>query len=101
MNTTAFARRSSIDPDPEDFPPEAPSSRGERWSDRLSLSKPLAVRHDLERFPPVGKRAANDDGTRVRSGAITPNFVGSSYFWAAAIATGVFCLVFADRKSVV
>jgi hypothetical protein len=95
MNTTAFARRSSIDPDPEDFPPEAPSSRGERWSDRLNFPKPLAVRHDLEKFQPVGKRAANDDGTRARSGAFSPDFVGSRYFWAAMIATGGFCLVFA------
>lgn len=95
MNTTAFARRSSIDPDPEDFPPEAPPSRGERWSDRLSFPKPLAVRHDLEKFQPVGKRAANDDGTRARSAAFSPDFVGSRYFWAAVIATGGFCLVFA------
>lgn len=95
MNTTAFARRSSIDPDPEDFPPEAPSSRGERWSDRLSFPKPLAVRHDLERFQPVGKRPANDDGARTRSVAYSPDFVGSRYFWAALIATGGFCLVFA------
>ena len=95
MNTTAFARRSSIDPDPEDFPAEAPSSRGERWADRLNFSKPLAVRHDLDRFQPVGKRAANDDGSRTRGGAFTPNFAGSRYFWAALIATGGFCLVFA------
>lgn len=93
MNTTAYGRRSSIDPDPEDFPPEAPSSRGERWSDRLSFPKPVAVRHDLERFQPVGKRPANDD--RVRGGAFSPDFVGSRYFWAAMIATGGFCLVFA------
>lgn len=68
--------------------------RVSRWSDRQPASKPLASHKDLDEFEGVSTRPANDDGRRQRYRP-PPHFVGSRYFWAAAAATVVFCVLFA------
>lgn len=68
--------------------------RASRWSDRAAGQKPLASHKDLEDFDAVNTRPANDDGRRLRHRP-PPMFIGSRYFWAAAVATVVFCLLFA------
>jgi predicted nucleic acid-binding Zn-ribbon protein len=96
MNTTAYARKSSLEAEAESLLGETHGLRSQRWSDKPAAHKPLAARHDLETFEGVSKRPANDEFHRGRpSGRVSPQFIGSRYFWAAVIATVAFCLIFA------
>lgn len=96
MNTTAFARKSSRELDPDGAPSDGSGLRSQRWSDRITSHRPLTARHDVERFDGISKHPANDDHLRARGQTRVPlSFVGSRYFWAAAIATIAFCVFFA------
>jgi hypothetical protein len=96
MNSTAFARKTAREHDADALSSEAAGLRSQRWSDRVASHRPLTARHDVERFDGISKQPANDDHTRARSQSrVGLNFVGSRYFWAAAIATVAFCVIFA------
>jgi hypothetical protein len=96
MNSTAFARKTAREHDVDGLSSEAAGLRSQRWSDRVAAHRPLTARHDVERFDGISKQPANDDHTRGRSQSrVGLNFVGSRYFWAAAIATVAFCVIFA------
>lgn len=95
MNTTAFARKNAREQEQDGLPSDVPGPRSQRWSDRISSHRPLTARHDVERFDGI-KQPANDDHSRPRGQTRVPlGFVGSRYFWAAAIATIAFCVIFA------
>jgi predicted nucleic acid-binding Zn-ribbon protein len=100
MNTTAFARKTARerDHDADGMPLEPMAPRSQRWSDRIATHRPLTARHDVERFDGVSKPPANDDLARSRGPGgqtrVPLSFIGSRYFWAAAIATVAFCLIF-------
>lgn len=95
MNTTAFARKTARDYESDVLAPEPLGLRSQRWSDRIATHRPLTARHDLGKFEGTSKQPANDDLSRARAQSRTPlNFIGSRYFWAAAIATVAFTLIF-------
>jgi hypothetical protein len=95
MNTTAFARKTAREYDSDVLAPEPVGLRSQRWSDRITTHRPLTARHDLDRFEGTSKQPANDDLARARSQTRVPlGFIGSRYFWAAAIATVAFTLIF-------
>lgn len=92
MNSSAFARKSAREHDQDGLGPDFTGSRS-RWSDRMGTHRPLTARHDVERFDAISKHPANDDRARGQ-GRVSLAFVGSRYFWAAAVATVAFCLIF-------
>jgi hypothetical protein len=95
MNTTAYARKTARDYESDLLAPEPPGMRTQRWSDRIATHRPLSARHDMDRFEGTSRQAANDDLSRHRGPIRTPlSFIGSRYFWAAAIATVAFTLIF-------
>lgn len=95
MNTTAFARKTARDYETDVLAPEPLGLRSQRWSDRITAHRPLSARNDLDRFEGTSKHPANDDLARGRGPLRVPlNFVGSRYFWAAAIATVAFTVIF-------
>ena len=95
MNTTAYARKSAREADADAQFAEGAALRSQRWSDRLAGHRPVAARHDVEHFDAVAKRPANDEFSRSHAHRVSPRFSGSRYFWAAAVATVAFCLLFA------
>lgn len=96
MNTTAFARKSSRELDSDGTLSDVSSLRSQRWSDRNTSHRPLTARHDVERFDGISKQPANDGQSRARGQTrVRLSFVGSRYFWAAAITTVAFCVIFA------
>jgi hypothetical protein len=95
MNMTAFARKTARELDQDGLPSEPAGLRAQRWSDRITSNRPLAARHDVERFDGISKQPANDDHSRARGPTRVPlSFVGSRYFLAALIATVAFCVIF-------
>ena len=96
MNSSAFARKSAREHDPDGLSPEITGSRSQRWSDRIATHRPLTARHDVDRFEAISRQPANDDHSRARGqGRVSLTFIGSRYFWAAAVATVAFCVIFA------
>jgi hypothetical protein len=94
MNSSAFARKSAREHDLDGLTPELTGSRSQRWSDRIVTQRPLTARHDLDRFEGISRQPANDDRARGQ-GRVRLTFIGSRYFWAAAVATAAFCVIFA------
>lgn len=67
-----------------------------KWSERAASSKPIAARQDFEAFEAVSTRPANDHADKAAYGSrVSPDFLGSRYFWTALGSTVVFCALFA------
>ncbi|WP_421693528.1 hypothetical protein [Aestuariivirga sp.] len=94
MKTPASKKKSTHSLELEDRFLDASQMRAARWTERVASQKPLAAQRDLEDFDAVSDRPANDDSKRQRYQRQAPTFVGSRYFWAAVVATIVFCLLF-------
>ena len=96
MKMPAFRKMNSESDADDNLASETHMLRSQRWSERMASYGPLATRRNIDDLNSVSKRPANDDNLRANSkNRLSPHFLGSRYFWAAAGGTLVFCLVFA------
>ncbi len=95
MNRTAF-RKNAQDHELEVMNRYQNLASSTAWSDRLGNQSPLAARQGIEDFDAVSSHPANDAGhTGPYTDSVSPQFLGSRYFWLALTATVFFCILFA------
>lgn len=95
MKMPAFRKMNSETDADDTLASDTQMLRSQRWMEKAAGNAPLATRRDIDDLNPVSKRPANDDNLRQNRNRLSPYFLGSRYFWAAAGGTFVFCVVFA------